>query len=387
MKLSVLSQRGARIAVAVLSTLALGIAGASSADAHGSRGDHGTKGHHHGGTAPRVLAEGLLSPLRAAVADDGSVYVSQNFAGQLMRVRPGHQPSVAYADPDGNEVGGVSVRGRVVTFTVTKSGEDGFPVDSWLKKLYPDGSVHTVANVRGFENETNPDSGTTYGFRDADPTCDPSWPAELGPATYAGLPDSHPYSTYALPHGWTYIADAGSNAVFLVSPRGRMRTIATLPAIPYTITSSGASTLGVPACFVGRTYWFEPVPTDIERGSNGVLYVTSLPGGPEGPQLGARGSVFTVNPWSGRVRRLVGGLVGPTGIAVGGHGSLYVTQMFGDKISRINVGRHGAWLADVVSTPVPAEVEWTPRGLYFTDNALPAEGAPPAGRLVLQRTR
>jgi hypothetical protein len=394
MTFSALSNRGARIAAAVVSTIALGVAGAPGADAHGAHHNHGSqhehggpKGHHHGATSQRVLAEGLLSPLRAAVAGDGTVYVSQNFAGQLMKVRPGRQPTVAYADPDGFEVGGVSVRGRVVTFTVTQSGEDGFPVDSWLKKLYPDGSVRTIAHVRGFENRTNPDAGTTYGFREADPACDAQWPAELGPTTYTGLPDSHPYSTYALPGGWTYIADAGSNAVFLVSPRGRMRTVATFPAIPYVITAEGAGALELPSCFVGRTYWFEPVPTDIDVGRDGTLYVTSLPGGPEGPELGARGSVFTVNPWTGRVRQVAKGLLGPTGIAIDGRGSLYVAQLFGNEISKVALTRRGAKVTDFLSTPLPAEVEWTPRGLYFTDNALPGEGEPPAGRLVLQRTR
>lgn len=50
------------------------------------------------------------------------------------------------------------------------------------------------------------------------------------------------------------------------------------------------SGLGLDPCFVGRTYWFEPVPTDIEVGRGGQLYVPSLLGGPEGDELGARGS-------------------------------------------------------------------------------------------------
>jgi hypothetical protein len=398
MTLSALSRRrGVRAAIstaaALASALALTLAGASSADAHGSHhGNHGRHGHGgHGGPGghishrQQVLADGLVSPLRAAVADNGSVYVSQNFTGQLMKVRPGKAPTVAYADPDGNEVGGVSVRGRVVTFTVTQNGPDGFPVDSWLKKLYPDGSVRTVAHVRGYENDNNPDSSITYGFRSIDPTCAATWPTDqLGPATYTGLPDSHPYATYALPGGWTYIADAGANAVFLVSPGGHIRTVAVLPAIPHTLTSDEATGLGLDPCFAGQTYWFEAVPTDVEPGHGGKLYVSSLPGGPEGDELGARGSVFSVNPWSGRSKQLVDGLLGPTGVAVDGS-TLYVTQLFGNEISKVSLRSHHPVVTDFLSTTMPAEIESTRDGLYFTDNALPADDAPPAGRLVFLR--
>jgi hypothetical protein len=393
MTLSALSRRrGVRAAIstaaALASALALALAGAPSADAHQSRGSHhGHHGHHgHPGAQKQVvLADGLVSPLRAAVADNGTVYVSQNFTGQLMKVRPGKAPTVAYADPDGNEVGGVSVRGKVVTFTVTQNGPDGFPLDSWLKKLYPDGTVSTVAHVRGYENDNNPDAGITYGFRQIDPSCAAKWPTdENGPATYTGQPDSHPYATYALPGGWTYIADAGANAVFLVSPHGRIHTVAVLPAIPHTLTADEATGLGLDPCFVGQTYWFESVPTDVELGHGGKLYVSSLPGGPEGDQLGARGSVFTVDPWSGRTRQLVDGLLGPTGLAVD-RSTLYVTQLFGNEISTVSLKGHHPVVRDFLSTTMPAEIESTRDGLYFTDNAIPADDAPPAGRLVFLR--
>lgn len=388
MTLSTSTNRRARIAAALASVVALTLAGVPAADAHGSHTDHLANHHgkHHGnhhGKHQRVLAHGLVSPLRAAVARNGTVYVTENFVGKLLKVRPGKAPRVAYTDPDGNEVGGVSVRGHVITFTVTKSNDEG-PIDSWLKKLYPNGSVRTVADIRAFENAHNPDSSTTYGFRSIDPACAAKWPADAGPATYTGLPDSHPYATYALRGGWTYVADAGANAVFLVSPRGRIRTVATLPAIPYTITADGAASLHLDSCFVGRTYYFEPVPTDIEIGRRGLLYVTSLPGGPEGDQLGARGSVFTINPWGGRVHRLVGGLLGPTGLAVGHRGSLYVAELFGNEISKIRLGHRGPVVRDFIHTTQPAEVESTRRGLYFTDHAL---ADPPAGRLVFVRQR
>lgn len=37
----------------------------------------------------------------------------------------------------------------------------------------------------------------------------------------------------------------------------------------------------------GAPHNFEPVPIDVEIGDDGMLYVSTLPGGPEGPELGA----------------------------------------------------------------------------------------------------
>ncbi len=57
-------------------------------------------------------SRGLISPLSLAVSDDGTVYYSQNFAGTLLRKKPGKQPKVIYQDEQGNEVGAVSERKR-----------------------------------------------------------------------------------------------------------------------------------------------------------------------------------------------------------------------------------------------------------------------------------
>lgn len=353
-----------------------------------------------GAPTPITLADGLLTPLRAAVGPDGSVYVTENNAGQILRVgRGGSQ--VVYTDPDGNEVGGVSVAGRNLIFTVT-SHDPSDPetnLDSWLKLLTPSGQVRTLADLHDYEAAANPDQHTTYGFRSIDPGCAEQWPAANGPASYAGAVDSHPYATYVA-GGWTYVADAGANDVLAVSPRGNVHTVATLPAIPYTITAEALAGLGLPDCFLNAVYWFEPVPTDVEMGPGGRLYVSSLPGGPEGPQLGGRGSVFSVDPLSHRVRPVVTGLVEPTGVAVAPDG-LYVAQLFGDEISKVTFGHGGffgrrtththhqtATVSTFASTTNPGDVEWTPQGLVATTNVLAGSDgtSAPAGELVLYPT-
>ncbi len=73
--------------------------------------------------------------------------------------------------------------------------------------------------------------------------------------------------------------------------------------------------MGAPNCVVGVRYAFEPVPTDVERDGQGNLWVSVLPGGPEDPSLGARGAVYKINK-HGTVRRIHGGFVGATNLAV-----------------------------------------------------------------------
>ena len=65
---------------------------------------------------PTVIARGLFAPLSLAVTPNGTVWVSQNFSGLLVRIRPGGEPRVVYANTKGAEVGAVSVHRRVVTF-------------------------------------------------------------------------------------------------------------------------------------------------------------------------------------------------------------------------------------------------------------------------------
>ena len=328
-----------------------------------------------------VLASGLLSPLSAAVGDDGTAYVSSNFAGQILKVRPGKSPKVVYTDPNGYEVGGLSVHDGVVTFVVTRSNRETFEnTGSWLKRLYPSGKVKTVADLHAYEKKRNPDGHTSYGFRKSDPACDAKWPAEIGaPASYKGGVDSHPYAT-ATRKGSTYVADAGGNSILSVSSWGHVKTVATLPGIPYTFTAEVVEGFGLDPCFVGRTYYFEGVPTDVETGPDGRLYVSSLPGGPEGPELGSRGSVFKIDARTGHQKQIARGFLGATGVAVSPHGTIYVAEMFGNKITAV---RHGhRWTK--ASPPTPGAVEWTKWGVVATTDVLSGTDgtSPPAGQLV-----
>jgi len=130
---------------------------------------------------------------------------------------------------------------------------------------------------------------------------------------------------------------------------------------------------GVPGCALDKTYNFEPVPTDVEVGPDGMLYVSSLPGGPEDASFGARGAVFRVNPWNGNVKEIASGFLGAVDLAVDDECTIYVAELFGNAITK--VGRHGN--QKVADVDGPGAVEYANGRLYVTaGNGFPNFGQP-----------
>ena len=52
------------------------------------------------------------------------------------------------------------------------------------------------------------------------PSPAPTSPPEIGPATYNGIIDSHPYAVANAPDGGWYVADAAGNDILKVSAVG-----------------------------------------------------------------------------------------------------------------------------------------------------------------------
>lgn len=323
-----------------------------------------------------TLARGLLSPLSVAVAADGTVYYSENFKGTLLARSPGHMPRRLFQAGAGTEVGAVSERRGVVRFATTLPEGRG----AYLKSIGRDGTVRTLADLAAHERRRNPDQGVRYGLRQVPDGCD----VPTGyPFRYTGVVESHPYGT-AQSAGATYVADAAGNSVLRVGRDGTVSTVAVLPAVPVEVTPAVAEALELPACTAGATYFLEPVPTDVEVGPGGRLYVSSLPGGPEDGSTGAIGGVFRVDPRSGKVTRVAGGLVSATGVAVAPSGDLYVAELFGGRIAKVKRGATRA--TTVYRAPMVAAVELHDGLLYATTRALTGlAGDAPAGRVVRVR--
>jgi hypothetical protein len=325
----------------------------------------------HAVPTPTPVAGPYVSPLSVAVAPDGTRYFSDNFAGLLYKQTPGAAPTVIFKGPKKAEVGAVSAVGGQVRFAVSQGNNEKGDVYT----LDAAGNATKILDTAKAERRRNPDFKTRYGLRGLKNSC----LIQLGPdvsATYYGIEETHPYATTAI-GATTYVADAGANAVFSVSPTEGVKSYK-IPALVTKMTKKAAKSMGLPKCTVGKKFVLESVPTDIEAGPDGALYVTSLPGGPEDGSLGAQGRVLRLDPTTGAVTTVVQGLVSPTGLAVAPTGDLYVAQLFAGNIVKVAAGSGVA--TPYVALPMPADVEWTPTGLVATQKALP--GKKPKGEIV-----
>lgn len=332
------------------------------------------------------LIGGLIGPLGLAVGQDGTVYVTEAFAGRLTAIHSDGSTEVLL-DAPGTEIAGVTAMGKgAVAYTQTifdgSAGEEAPPLDAALFGLRPNGKTKMLASTQDYEAAANPDFINEYGLGDlsgaADAaSCFDNWPVEfLGPQNYDGIIESHPYAVATVPGGFV-VADAAANAVFGVDANGQMSIVAVLPPIPQLITEELVAGLpfDLSGC-VGGYYNGEPVPTDIEVGPDGSYYVSTLPGGPEAPGSGA---VWKIDPTSGALTLVADGLTTPVDIAVADDGTIWVAELFGFQISTISNGI----VTPHSFAPLPGAIEIGPDGtILAVINALPPEVGPPDGQVV-----
>lgn len=336
------------LAAAVCATAAaLVLAVAPPASAHGGAG---------GSKDPQQLADGLAGPLSIDLTGRGDVLVSQQFAGTISSVSRRGEVTDLVTGEGVNAVGA----GPFGTVVYTVTGEDG---SSLLKVRLPWGATKVVADLGAHEATRNPDAGQTYGIPGLAEECAAQWPAEeLGPPSYTGIVESNPFAIAVTPWG-TYVADSAANAILFADWHGRVRTVSVLPPQPLRIPDD-PTPLGLPACAGGLTYLFEPVPTGVELSWAGA-FVTLLPGGPEDPSLGARGSVVKLDLRSGRTRPVATGILGATDLAVSPWGAIYVTELFGNRV--VTPSRSG--LRTVAELNEPVAIEWGRGGLVVAHDA------------------
>lgn len=332
-----------------------------------------------GAKAPVLLTDKLVGPLHVTAGRHGSVTVSESFGGRLTRVDSKGTRHVLYETPDWSVAGNAHQDGETYVLESKGAGPNPAALAGHVRIIDEDGKQRTLGDFATLETEENADGETRYGYRDLPDGCAAKLPPTM-PETYEGEVDSHPYGI-ALTDETIYVADAGANSVVSVdTSSGTTETVAVLPPRPYEITKDVAAANGLPDCVVGSTYDFEAVPTDVAVGRDGWLYVTSLPGGPEDPKLGARGAIFKVDPDGHDVELVADDILTPTGLALADNGDMYVASLFGDGVLKIDPdsGEQTVVLAAVFT----ADVDLRGDTLYATVNALPGPNGPPDGRVV-----
>jgi sugar lactone lactonase YvrE len=322
---------------------------------------------------PVEVAGGLVSPLSVAVAPDGTVYASQNFVGKITKVAPGGEPATVHESP-GFELGGLTVVGDTLTFTSTSLGR---PVSAGVYTKVGDAEPTLLANTWAYEKANNPDGNRKYGIQGLKKSCIAKIPKKkrAGMVAYKGIKESHPYAT-AVAGDVTYVADAAANAIFAVGTDG-VSTVAVLPAVKVKVTKQLRKGFKLPKCVQGKTFKGEPVPTDVEIGPDGNLYVTTLGGGlGEQMPLGAVHRVTT----AGAVSEMAGGLMTPVGLAISPTGTSYVSLLFPGVVMQQPLGGEPSPLAEV---PFAGDVEFSNGSVYVTETDLTNDGsAPPAGKVL-----
>jgi hypothetical protein len=303
------------------------------------------------------IATGLAGPLQMDVTDHGD-YVAQDFAGILTKVRPDGTTKDLVSDP-GTEIAGVAVDGYDVAYTQLSTNANGDPV-ALLKRRFANGTIHTVANLGRFEARNNPDGFEEYGFRHLSQSCIDQIPADFGDASYFGVVDSHPYAIANAPGGGWYVADAAGNDILYVSLSGAVDVVKVIRPVKVVATAEMAEANGLPACVVGKRYNFEPVPTDVEVNPRGYLIVSLLPGGPEDGSAGANGQILRIDPADGEFSNIAHGLAGATNLAVGTGSQIYVSELFGQRISVVR--QHV--VTPVLDVTDPAALEFHDGTLY-----------------------
>ena len=305
-------------------------------------------------TVSGPLISGLAGPLGLAVGSDGTVYVSQAFAGALTALDRKGARTIASAQ-DG-EIAGVDARGKgTLVYTTSNAQETVSATFAQLVRLLPNGKSRVLADLLAFENAANPDQVNSYGFEGLTPECEATLPPNAELVPYTGIQESHPYAVAIVPGGYV-VADAAANDLVKVSANGRVSALTVFPALPSVVTAEQASEVGLDPCVVGATYRSEPVPTDVELGPDGMLYVSLLAGGI------APGAVYRVDPRSGDRTLLASGFIGATDLAVSPSGRIFVAELFADRVSEVVSGGP----SPVVSVPMPGAIEWADGRLYVT---------------------
>lgn len=321
------------------------------------------------------LADGLVGPLSLAVAEDGPIYVAQVFAGALSSFVPFGPVSDAAYSPDPNA--GISAveavdNGKVI-FTV--AGFDDGDFIGLVQERRRNGVVKTLGDVATHEETVNPDQGNQYGFVDLPEDCAAQVPEDIGGFPYSGDVDSNAYALDKLLNGDIVVADAGGNDLVRIDRKGNVSTLAVFPSQPITVPPEATAAFGLPDCVAGHEFHFEPVPTDVELGPDGMLYVTLLPGGPEDGSAGARGKVMRVHPQTGAMAEVAGGFLGAVDLAVAPDGTIYVAELFAGQVSRVV----GSASVPVLQINEPGALEYARGALFVANNSLsfdPDTGAP-----------
>lgn len=322
----------------------------------------------------RVVTTHVVGPLQFEIASH-SVFVADSFTSTLRKIGSKHVLARGGDPSKGGDLAGVAIDAAGHDLAYVKS--NGSHSSTRFVILHR-GKQTLSRNLAKWEAVHNPDHSVNYGVDHASSCARKALRDAHIPVSYKGGKDSHPYAvTYMGNHMWA-VADAGGNDILTInSATGKIATLAVMPRQPFIVGHTFAKKNHLPSCVIGTTYYTESVPTDVEVGPHGVLYVSTLPGGPEGPGVGPRGRVYTLSR-SGTVKIIGHSFGNATNIAVTPTGTVYVAELAQGRISVLN----GSTPKTVFKLNAVVAIEWAYNRLYAA-TAPAVVGQHAHGRIVV----
>jgi sugar lactone lactonase YvrE len=280
-----------------------------------------------------VVADGLLSPRFVAVADDGTVYVTEAGTGgdEVLGAPPtgesetatpvaealpsstrGFTGQVTKIDPDGTQT---------VLATGFASYSDG--VGPAGIAIGPDGQIYIAVGGAGVGAGIEPLEGENTIYRIDPDTGEATVVANLGQFEVDNNPDNTDVNPnlYGIAFGadaQLYVNDAGGNTIYQVDPEAGTFT---LEAVVPGVTVAGDTGFGTPVAEAIR----QPVPTGIALGDDGTLLIALL--SEDWPAEAP--SIFRLED-DGTLTPVAFGLSAVVGLAVGPDGKTYASQLTTD---------------------------------------------------------
>ncbi len=375
---------GGATTAALLLGLAVGGTGAAAQEASPVAG---------GGELPEgceVVAEGLLNPRQLAIAEDGTLYVTEAGIGGDEEVAGVEE---AEADGEGEVPPQIGTPAAEVSEAATPGAEGGAPPPTRgesgrVTAVSPDGEQSVVAEgLPSYSEGVGPtgivlvdgelfvaNGGASVVLR-VEPLENENTIVRIDPETGEVTPvvelgsyeeENNPDGTDVNPNlygmdlggdGQLYVADAGSNVVYRVDPTtGEFALLGVVPERPLPAElAPPADATPAPDQPTG----VQGVPTAVEVGTDGNLYVGLL-----GGLLPGAGAV-QIALADGTFVEAATGLTAVVGVAQGPDGALYASQLSTNIMGEVpepgNVVRVGA---DGTAEPVLEDLA-APHGIAF----------------------